>query len=39
MPTTHLQIKVKTNRRTSSLEQATDGTCIPRLRSLPADGW
>ena len=35
---TILQIKVKPRARSSSLEQAPDGTWIARLKSPPVDG-
>ena len=33
-----LQIKVKPNARTSSLEQAADGSWLAQLKSPPVDG-
>jgi uncharacterized protein (TIGR00251 family) len=33
-----LKVKVKPNARSSSLEQAPDGTWIARLKSPPVDG-
>ncbi|HKA15010.1 MAG TPA: DUF167 domain-containing protein [Myxococcota bacterium] len=33
-----LRVKVKRNSRSSSLEQASDGTWVARLKSPPVDG-
>ena len=38
MPVVTLQIKVKPRAKTSSLEQAKDGTWVARLRAPPVDG-
>lgn len=38
MRATHLQIKVKPNARTSSLEEMPDGTWLACLKSPPVDG-
>ncbi len=38
MSTSTLQIKVKPNARTASLEQQADGTWLASLKSPPVDG-
>jgi uncharacterized protein (TIGR00251 family) len=38
MPCRTLQVKVKPNARTSTLEQAEDGTWLAQLKAPPVDG-
>jgi uncharacterized protein (TIGR00251 family) len=38
MPSRFIQIRVKPNSRTSSLEQEADGTWLAHIKSPPVDG-